>query len=54
MVREHNDIATMSGKVVRLTKTSYLGILPIPFPTANWLLLKAARNGLLARICNPY
>jgi len=54
IVREHNDIATMSGKVVRLTKTSYLGILPIPFTAATWLFFKAVRNGLLARICNPY
>jgi uncharacterized protein (DUF362 family) len=54
IVREHNDIQTMSGKVVRLTGISLTDISPIPVPLAVWLFLKSWLKGMNAKVCNPY
>lgn len=54
VVPEHNDLSRMSGKVARLTLPRVRQMLPLPPWTAAWLMLRAWRNGLLARTLNPF
>jgi len=54
IVPEHNDLATMSGKVERLTRCRVWKMIPLlPWTTAR-LFLQARRNGMLARVGFPF
>jgi uncharacterized protein (DUF362 family) len=53
IVPEHNDLAAMSGKVAWLTRPKFWKMLPLAPWTTLGLLLKARKNGLLARLISP-
>ena len=54
LVPEHNDLATMSGKVERLTRCQVWKMIPLlPWTTAR-LFLQARRKGMLARVGFPF
>ena len=54
IVPEHNDLAAMSGKVALLTWPRFWKMIPLPPWTTAWLILKARRQGILARMINPF
>ena len=53
IVPEHNDLARMSGKVALLTRPKFWKMLPLMPWTTLWLVLKARRRGILARLISP-
>jgi uncharacterized protein (DUF362 family) len=53
LVPEHNDLANMSGYVMRLTKVNYFKLVPIPLLASVRALLKATLRGSHARVANP-
>jgi len=52
IVPEHNDLASMSGKVVRLMRPNILGIVPLSPLTSVNLFIRARLNGSFARLIN--
>jgi uncharacterized protein (DUF362 family) len=52
-VPEHNDLANMMGKAMRLMRPNVLKILPISPLTVAWLVFRARLAGLNSRIVNP-
>jgi len=53
IIPEHNDLANMSGAVMRLTKINYFRIVPVPFFSSGLALVRHLLRGSHARVANP-